>query len=298
MKPNHRSLGPDFLLLAAIWGTSFMFMRLGTLGFGPVSSAGLRISVAALALLPLLRRADDWRLIRAHALPLTVVGVLNTTIPFSLYSYALLHISTGLTAILNASIPLFGALVAWLWLKERPGRWRTVGLGLGFLGISLLSWRKVSLGGSDTLWAVLACLCATLCYGIAASCTRIYLRGVPALSTAGGSLLGAALVSALPTLLAWPDHAPGLSAWGAVIALGVLCTALAYVVFFRLIALAGAGKALTVTFMAPLFALLYASLLLGESITPWMVICGGIILLGVALATEYLRPGNWLARHA
>ncbi len=293
---SRSSQGADFLLLAAAWGSSFLFMRLGALEFGAWSTAGLRIGIAALAMLPLLWLRCDLQLVRRKAAPLLLVGLLNTGIPFALYCYALQHISTGLTSILNASSPLFGALVAWIWLREAPNRWRLLGLALGFVGIALLSWNKVSAGSEQTIWAVLACLGATLCYGIAASCTRKYLGGVPPLAITSASLVGAALLLALPTAWFWPARLPGLTAWGALLALGLLCTAWAYVLFYRLIAEAGPAKALTVTFMVPLFALLYGALLLGEKVTLAMAGYGLVILLGVALSTEFIQPGRWLRR--
>lgn len=288
----------DFLLLAAVWGSSFLFMRMGALEFGAWSTAGLRVGIAAIALLPLLLMRCDLRQVRQRAGALLLVGLLNAGIPFALYSYALQHIGTGLTAILNASSPLFGALVAWLWLRERPGRWRLLGLAMGFLGIVLLSWHKVSLGGGQTGWAVLACLGATLCYGIAASCTRRFLSDVPPLSITAASLIGATLFLAPAMVWHWPSLTPGLTAWGALLALGLLCTSWAYVLYYRLIATAGPAKALTVTFMVPLFALLYAALLLGETVTPAMAIYGLVILFGVALSTEFIQPQRWLVRRA
>lgn len=291
-----KSLTADFLLLAAAWGSSFLFMRMGALEFGAWATSGLRIGIAALAMLPLLLWRCDLRLVRRKWVPLLLVGLLNTGIPFALYCYALQHISTGLTSILNASSPLFGALVAWIWLREAPSRWRVLGLVLGFVGITLLSWHKVSVGGEQTGWAVLACLGATVCYGVAASITRKYLAGVPALTITAASLVGTALVMALPTAWHWPDRMPGLPAWGALILLGLLCTAWAYVLFYRLIAEAGPAKALTVTFMVPLFALVYGALLLDEAVTLAMAGYGLVILLGVALSTEFIQPQRWLGR--
>ncbi|MEN9474625.1 MAG: hypothetical protein RIS48_1345 [Pseudomonadota bacterium] len=293
---SQRSLSADFLLLAAAWGSSFLFMRLGAIEFGAWSTAGLRIGIAALAMLPLLLLRCDLQLVRRKAVPLLLVGMLNTGVPFALYCYALQHISTGLTSILNASSPLFGALVAWIWLREAPNRWRLLGLALGFVGITLLSWHKVSVGGEQAGWAVLACLGATLCYGIAASCTRKYLGGVPPLAITSASLVGAALLLAVPTVGYWPAQMPGLTAWGALLALGLLCTAWAYMLFYRLIAEAGPAKALTVTFMVPLFALLYGALLLGEQVTLAMAGYGLVILLGVALSTEFIQPERWIRR--
>jgi drug/metabolite transporter (DMT)-like permease len=293
---TQRSPAVDFLLLASAWGSSFLFMRIGTLEFGALSTAGLRLAFAGLSLLPLLLWRCDLQQVRRKAGPLLAVGLLNTALPFTFYCYALQHISTGLTSILNASTPLFGALVAWIWLRETPGRWRVLGLLLGFIGIVLLSWHKVSVGGEQTALAVLACLGSTLCYGIAASCTRRYLTDVPALTITAASLAGAGLAMVPATLWFWPAQTPSLQAWGAVLLLGLICTAWAYVLFFRLIARAGPSKALTVTFVVPLFALLYGALLLGETVTPAMAGYGLVILLGVALSTEAIRPQDWLAR--
>ncbi len=285
-----RSTIAEFVLLAAIWGASFLFMRAGAVEFGAWATAGARVAVASLVLLPVLFYSGQWPALRRHAGPILFVGVLNSGLPFALYSYALLSITTGLSAILNATVPLFGALVAWLWLRERPGRWRALGLAIGFLGVALLSWNKASFKPGGTGWAVLACLGATLCYGIAASYTRKYLTGVPTMATATGSQIGATLALSVPTIWFWPEQNPSLNAWGAVFVVGVLCTAVAYILFFRLIEAAGPSRTLTVTFLIPVFALGYGAVLLGEPITAWMVGCGTVILLGVALATGWWTP--------
>ncbi|NIC43059.1 DMT family transporter [Aquabacterium sp. A08] len=281
----------EFLLLAALWGASFLFMRLGAQEFGAWATAGTRVAVASLALAPALWFSGQWGALRRHAGPILLVGLLNSALPFALYAYALLSITTGLSAILNATAPLFGALVAWGWLGERPGRWRAVGLALGFVGVALLSWDQASFQPGGTGWAVLACLGATLCYGLAASFTQKHLTGVPPLATATGSQFGATLGLAVPTLWYWPSQTPSLRAWAALAAVGVLCTALAYLLFFRLIARAGPSKTLTVTFLIPLFALAYGAGLLGETVSPGMLAGGAVVLLGVALAT-----GGWVPR--
>lgn len=291
-------MAAEFVLLAAIWGGSFLLMRLGASEFGPWATAGVRVLVASVVLLPLLWWRGQWPTLRRHAGPILLVGMLNAGLPFAFYAYALLHISTGLSSILNATAPLFGALIAWLWLGERPGRSRALGLAIGFVGVTLLSWNKASFGAGGTGWAVLACLGATVCYGIAASFTRRHLTGVAPLAVATGSQLGATLGLAVPTVWFWPAQTPGLVAWSALVAVGVLCTALAYILFFRLIAQAGPSKTLTVTFLIPVFAIAYGALLLGERITPWMVGGGAVILAGVALATGLVslpdrrRPSN------
>ena len=285
--PSPSWLG-EFLLLSALWGASFLFMRLGAAEFGPLPTAGLRVALAAAFLLPILLRQGQWPALRRHWRPILFAGLINSAIPFALFAWAVLHIATGLTSILNATVPLFGALVAWAWLGDRINRLRWLGLALGFIGVALLAWRApggVSAGGSHAGWALVACLLASTCYAVAASYTRRYLTGVPALASATGSLLGAALVLALPTLWFWPDTTPGLRAWGAVAAIAVLCTGIAYIMYFRLIARVGSSRALAVTFLAPVFAVLYGMLFLGEHVTPWMLGCGLVIVCGTLLST-------------
>lgn len=288
-------IAAEFVLLAALWGASFLFTRQAALQFGPVATAWLRVAVASAVLAPVLLAAGHWGTLRRHAGRILFVGLINAGIPFGLFAYAVLSISTGLTAILNATVPLFGAVVAWLWLGDRPGGWRALGLVLGFAGVALLSWNKASFQPGGTGWAVLACLAATVLYAIAASYTKRFLLGIPPLATAAGSQFGAALGLALPALLSWPAQPADATAWGAVAAAGVLCTALAYLLYFRLIEAAGPARTLTVTFLIPVFALAYGAVLLDEPVTPWMVGCGIVILAGVALATGLLDPARALS---
>ena len=287
------AVAAEFILLAALWGASFLFMRLGTLEFGPLPTAGLRVAIASLALLPVMLSRGLWPQLRQHWKPVMICGLINSAIPFALFSFALLSISTGLSSILNATVPLFGALVAWLWLGDKPGTSRTVGLVIGFIGVALLASGKASFkpdaSGAVTAWGILACLLATISYAVAASFTRRYLSGLNSLMVATGSQIGAALGLALPTLLMWPVQAPSLKAWGALLALGILCTAVAYVLFFRLIEQLGPARAITVTFTIPVFAVFYGVTLLGETVTTWMLFCGVIVLCGTALATELVK---------
>ncbi|MEO7547633.1 MAG: EamA family transporter [Ramlibacter sp.] len=289
----------DFVLLAAVWGASFLFMRVAVVDFGAMATAAVRVGVAAAFLFPLLWWRGLWPQLRQHWKVVFAVGVLNSGVPFALYCFALLSITTGLSAILNATVPLFGALIAWLWLKDRPTSARVLGLAVGFAGVAMLAWDKASFkpdaSGIAPAWAVLACLAACLCYGIAANATKRYLGGLPPLVTATGSQMGATLALALPALWLAPSRMPGTQAWLAVVAVGVLCTGVAYVLYFRLIEQAGPAKALAVTFVVPVFAVLYGTLFLGETVTGWMLLCGGVIVVGTALSTGLLKlPG---ARH-
>ena len=287
----------EFVLLASLWGASFLFMRMGANEFGPVATAGMRVSLAALFLLPAFLVAGVWADFRRRARAILCVGLLNSGIPFALFAFAVMHVSTGLTSILNATVPLSGALVAWLWLHDRPDAPRALGLGMGFLGVLLLVWGQSGLqaGGRPgdssqamVLLAMGAALLATICYGLAASFTRKNLQGVHPLATATGSQIGASMGLALPTWWTWPDTMPGSSAWMAMLAVALLCTSLAYVLFFRIIARAGPARALTVTFLVPVFAMAYGTWFLNERITLWMLFCGSVILMGTALASGLL----------
>ena len=293
---NPKSWATDFVLLAAIWGASFLFMRIGAVEFGALPTAAVRVAIAALFLLPLVWLRGLLPLLRKNWRRTFLIGLLNSGIPFACFSFALLSISTGLSAILNAAVPMFGALVAWAWLKDRPTAWRVLGLVIGFAGVALLAWDKASFkaGASGVApgWAVLACLLACVCYAISASYTKRYLSGLPPLVTAAGSQIGATLGLALPALWLWPARMPSASAWLALLAVGVVCTGIAYIVFFRLIANAGPQRALSVTFVVPVFAVLYGVLFLGESVTPWMLGCAGVIVGGTALSTGLLKPGR------
>lgn len=279
----------DFIALGAIWGSSFLFMRFAVVDFGPVATAAVRVGIAAAFLVPLMLWKGHGPAFRRKWLAICVIGIINSALPFALFSFALLAISTGLSAILNATVPLFGALVAWLWLKDRPTGTRILGLAIGFLGVALLAWDgasfKPTASGIAPAWAVLACLLATLCYAVAASATKRYLSGLPPLVTATGSQVGAAAGLLLPALWLWPAQMPGPRAWLAVAVLGLLCTGVAYILYFRLIEQAGPARALAVTFLVPVFAIVYGLLFLGEHVTPWMLACGAIVVCGTALST-------------
>ena len=286
----------DLVLLGALWGASFLFMRIAAPEFGALPAAALRVGIAAVFLLPLMLLRGHGAALARHWKPTMVIGVLNSGLPFAFFCFALLTINTGLAAVINATVPMFGALIAWMWFRERPSGSRMVGLVIGFAGVAMLASRSAGLhadatGDHAALWAVLACLAACLCYGVAASATRRHLVGVPPLATAAGSQLGATLFLALPALWFWPAHMPSLRAWLALLALGVACTGLAYILFFRLIERAGPARALTVTFLVPVFAVFYGVVFLGEHVTGWMLGCAAVIVCGVALSTGLVKLG-------
>ncbi len=281
----------DLLLLAAIWGSSFLFMRLAVPAFGPVALAFVRVSGAALLLLPLLVMRGEWPELRRLWRPILVLGLSNSALPFLCFGYAVYTLPAGLAALFNAATPLFTAAIAWLWLGDALSRWRSLGLALGFAGVAGLAGVK-SLGGASlgalqfdipTLLAILACLAGTVMYGYAANFSKRYLVGVPTGVLAAGSQLAAALVLLLPALLTWPAQAPSGRDWTAAAALSVLASGLAYLLYFRLITRVGPTQASSVTFLVPVFASLWGGLVLGEVVTLPMWLGGGVILAGTAL---------------
>jgi drug/metabolite transporter (DMT)-like permease len=285
----------ELLLLAALWGASFLFMRLGAADFGPAALVFLRVAGATALLLPLLLWRGQAAALRQHWRALVVVGVLNTALPFALYMLAALVLNAGLSAIFNATTPLWTALIAWAWLGQAPTRWRALGLAIGFAGVAGLGAHNASFhasgGGISPALGVAACLLATACYGLAANFTQQQLRTAPPLAVAAGSQAVAALVSALPAWWWWPGQTPGPQAWAGAAVLALACTGWAYLLYFRLLARLGPAKAVAVTFLIPAFAVLWGAVFLGESLSLPLLAGCATVLLGTALAT-----GLWVPR--
>ena len=275
----------DLLSLAALWGASFLFMRVAVPEFGPLAMVEMRVAVASLVLLAIVMRRAQMDALLAHWRPLLVVGAVNSAIPFALFGYALLSLSAGFGSILNATAPLFGAMIAFLWLHERLAPARVAGLFIGFAGVALLMWGKPSFHAGGDAWAVLAILCACLAYGVGPNYIKRNLTGVPPLIIATGSQIAAAVLVLPLAVIEWPKQLPGVTAWLAVIALAIACTALAYVLYFRLIANVGPTRAIAVTFLIPAFGMLWGALFLDESVTFGMLAGCAVILVGTALAT-------------
>ena len=288
----------SLLALAALWGGSFPFQRIAVHEFGPVALVELRIVIGAVVLTPMLFARSGWKSIAANLVPIMVIGVLNSMLPFLLLAYATVSVTAGLVSILNATSPLFGALIAAIWLKERLTWPRTAGLCFGFGAIIFLFQGGAGFnpGGSDL--AIPAALAAAFNYGLAANYARRKLVGVPPLLVAAGSLVFAAIILCPLAVWYWPTEPPSAVAWEAVAGLGVGCTGIAYVLYFNLIARVGATNAITVTFIIPMFAMVIGWIFLGERVTDEMVIACGAILTGTALATGIIRLGPKIASPA
>lgn len=281
----------ELIVLAALWGASFLFMRVAAPAFGPVALIFVRVAVASACLLPILLWRGEARGLIDNWRPLLLVGLLNSALPFCLFAWATLSLSAGFTSVLNATAPLWGALVAYLWLKTALPLGRVMGLVIGFLGVLVLVWGKVSFKPGGDGWAIAAALLATLSYGIAANYSKQKLAQVSPLLVAGGSQIAACLLLLPLAIWLWPAQPVAAVAWQASVVLGIACTALAYLLFFRLIAHVGPSKAIAVTFLIPLFAILWGGLFLGEVLSMPMLLGGGIILAGTSLALGLWQLG-------
>lgn len=274
------------LLLAALWGGSFAFMRVAVPALGPIWLAACRVTLAFVALLAVAWLRRDVPSLRAHWRAYLAIGALNSALPFALFSFAAQTISASTAAVLNATSPFFGAIVGALWLGDPLTSRKLMGMTLGFVGVGLLvGWQSEPLNAAAQL-AVLACLVAALCYALAGAFIKSRLHRAPSFGVALYSQLGAALVLApvIPFVAAPTAVTTGVVA--CVIALALLSTAVAYLLYFRLIADIGPARALTVTFLIPLFGALWGFLFLGEPVAPSTVVGGALILGGTWLASR------------
>ena len=279
----------DLLLLGALWGASFLFMRYAAPAFGAIPLIWLRVAIAALVLIPILSWRGQISLMRQQLSAMFVVGLLNSALPFVLIAWAVLSITSGLASILNATTPIFTAIIAALWLGVHLNKSRVIGLIIGFIGVLLLAADKADFKPGGSGWAIIASLAAALSYGVVTNYTKRYLHDTPALVIASGAQLAAAILLSPFAYWYWPTTMPNLNAWLAVIMLGVGCTALAFLLFYRLVAEVGASGAVTVTFLVPVFGVLWGGYFLQEPITFSMLVGGVIILLGTALSTGLLK---------
>lgn len=276
----------ELLLLASIWGASFMFYRIASPELGPVWLVMFRVLVAGLVLLPVLALMGKLRDLRTYWKELFLLGVINSAIPFTLLAYATLYLPAGLTSILNATTPLFAVVVAYFWLKEGLTLGRIAGFFLGFAGVVfLIGWDGIGESASAS-WAVAAALGASLLYAFGAPYSRLSLGHVTPLVVTTGSQIAAAIFLLPAVPFSAPPASPSPLALWAAVALAVLSTTAAYILFYHLIQQIGSSKALTVTYLVPFFAVLWAYIFLSEPVTPGLAVGGALILIGTAVANE------------
>ena len=282
MKSDTRTI-LELTLLGALWGGSFLFMRVATADFGPLALVEVRLALGALLLLPFLLEARR-QFTSALLLRLAAIGLINSALPFLLFAWGAERAPAGIGAIANALTVMFAALVAYFMYGEQISPRRIVGLVAGFIGVVVLASGKTT--GSAVWPAAVAGTLASLLYGFGVNLIRRYLTGIPASAVASATLLCAALLLAPFAIWQWPTQTIPLRSWASAILLGLLCTGLAFVLYYRLITRIGALRAATVTYLIPLFAVFWAWLVLGESPTVTMAVSGALILGGVALSQK------------
>ncbi|AZD53389.1 Permease of the drug/metabolite transporter (DMT) superfamily [Pseudomonas chlororaphis subsp. aurantiaca] len=287
------------LSLAAIWGASFLFMRIIAPVIGSIPTAFFRVSIAAtglLVILALMRISWDFQ---GKFKTVLLLGVINSGIPATMYSVAALVLPAGYSAIFNATTPLMGVLIGGLFFHEKLTPTKIAGVSLGLLGVGILTRAGPMTFDLELLLGALACLLATTCYGFAGFLARRWLDqagGLDSRLSALGSMLGASLfllpVFAYSAFSQPPASWGGWSVWLSLLGLGLACTAFAYILYFRLLSSIGPVKSMTVTFMIPPFGVLWGALLLDEPLS--MAHLYGGVLIAAALWLV-LKPGARVA---
>ena len=278
----------QLLLLGAIWGASFPFMLVAVAEFKPLALIEVRVLVGAIFLTAILAARGELSSLRGHSKQFLVLGAINSAIPFSLFAFAAQFLTAGTSSVLNSTAPLFGVIVAFVWFRERLRAQQTLGLLLGFCGIVILASSKNAIGGSPL--AILGGLAAAMLYGIAAHYSKRNLQGCPPMAVAAGSLIAATLLL-LPTLpFSLSADLISPRAWGCAVALGVLCTGVAYLLYFHMISTYGAARTMTVAYLIPVFGIIWGAIFLGEPITLTMLVGGGVVLAGTILVTRAGTP--------
>lgn len=277
-----------FIFLAAVWGASFMFMRVGVPEFGAYAFGGLRVGIAGLVLLPLLLKPKRFAEYKANWLKLSAIGVLSTATPFMLFSFAAYQISAGVLSVINASVPVMTGLIAHFFFQDYLSRQQFIGLIVGVAGVVLLVSDGLQ-GESQTWWAFAAALGACLCYALSSNLAKRYLSDISPMTTASSGLLASGVVM-LPILI-WhfPQTTVSPLAWGAAISIAVLSTAVAMIIFYYILQTAGPTKTVTVTLFIPLFGIFWGVLLLGETVSSNMLLGTVVILSGTALTIFRIR---------
>ena len=282
------------LVLAAIWGGSFLFMRIAVPALGPAVLIEYRVGSAALFLLVVglaLRKKLD---LRAHWRHYLVLGFFNSALPFFLFAFAARTLSASVLTVLNATAPMWGALLGAIWTRTGVKPRTAAGLALGTLGVALLVGFDHVSSRPGAGMAIAAALVAAVCYGIASLYAKTA-KKVDAFSNAHGSMWAAALLT-VPLLPFFPSPgAPTVGIMGATLALGIVCSGIAYIIYFKLIEEIGTTSALTVTFLTPAFGILWGALFLGEVVGWYTIVGAGIVLLGTALVTGFMGGPKKLA---
>lgn len=277
----------QLVVLGAIWGASFLFLRVSVHDIGPIPLVTIRLALGSLMLLPFLWQHREKFTLRRLPI-MTLIGAVNSGLPFLLFAWATERAPAGIGAIANGLTALCAALVGFLFFHERLTRWQTIALFMGFLGIVVLASGKSD--GASVGLATLAGALGSVLYGLGVNLARRHLQGLPAGALASVTLGTSALLTLPFSLATWPDHPVAMQSWLSAAALGLLCTGFAFVFYYRLIERIGPVRTSTVTYLIPPFGVAWAWIFLGEAATPTMIIACVLILGSVALSQRVTAP--------
>lgn len=286
----------ELLLLSAIWGFSFLFLRIASPVLGPVFLVEMRVSSALIVMLPLLLVMGKWRELVQNWKMVALIGLTNMAIPFCFFAYAALNAGAGLLSIVNATVPFFTALLGFVIFSQRLPWIGIVGMAIGFVGVVVLAVDPEALdAGPGSMWAVPAALFACSLYGLALNLVAYKMQSVSGVTITTGSLLVSSVVLIPFAAVSVPDAMPGIEVWGSVLTLGIVCTGLAYLLFYRLISRIGSNQAIMTTYLVPIFSILWGNLFLAESVTLFTLFGCMLVLLGVGMTTGRLPwLGKWI----
>lgn len=289
MKPREVA---SLFVMGALWGGSFVFQRLLVPLYGPLPNTFLRLVSAGLALAAfcaLTRQKVEWR---GRLGVLWLTAVLTAALPYTLFAFGALKLSSAILAVLNATAPMFGAVFAVIWLKEKFTPLRLLGLGLGAVGVAMISQVWNAKAGDGAVPAVLACLLAAACYGLSGVVVKLRASDASAITLATSGQLIAGLTLAPLAAATWPAQPVPGWAWGMVVVFGVVCSALPYLLYMWLQFNVGPTRALTVTYLIPVFGGLWGWLLLREPLTLVQIAGGVVVLAGTALVVKKVTPSG------
>ena len=277
------------ILLSAIWGASFLFLRVSSPVFGPFFLIEMRVASGLLVLLPLCIAMKKHHEIIANWRSLFVLSLCNMTLPFCLLAYATLSIGAGFASILNATVPFFTAILAFTFWQQKLSLTAVLGMLLGFVGVVLLMLSYSGpIAANAPLKAIAAGLLGAVLYGLAINLTAAHLYKVSGVAITTGSLLFSSIILLPFAYWQMPDVLPTGSIWFSVFSLGIVCTGFAFVLFYRLISRIGSNLAVTNTFLIPLFSLFWGNLFLAEEVTTFMLFACMLVLAGVGMTTGTL----------
>lgn len=284
---NKRSI-VEIFILAALWGGSFICVRIAVPQFGATALIFTRVFIATLVLIPFALQANSLRQIRTAVLPILLMSFFMVAAPYTLFAYASYSLEVGVMVVINATSPIWTILISSKLNHYRITKSQCIGLIISLLGVCIIVWDKLGVknDGASAFLAICACIVAAFCYGIGSSVGKHFLHGVSSFTITYGSMVFASILLLGPAVWNMPTTMPNLNSWIAAFILGSACTAVASLLFFRLTKEIGAERAITVTYLQPIFGAVWGALILHEFTSVSIILSGIIVLLATALSTK------------